>query len=152
MNTFKQDLSIGRIGEEAVIAVLSKYYKVEDAGDFDKYSDIQLKGIDLFFYVGDKKYSVDVKNNINFGSTFLEIYQSNSKPGWFKTSEADYIFLYDRYSKKIYYYHLNEMRQYIRESINNKSIDLQKVSNGALGVKINVTYNKLIQEFKSELI
>ena len=102
--------------------------------------------------MGDKKYSVDVKNNINFGSTFLEIYQSNNKPGWFKTSEADYIFLYDRYSKKIYYYHLNEMREYIRESINNKSIDLQKVSNGALGVKISVTHNKLIQEFKSELI
>ena len=44
------------------------------------------------------------------------------------------------------------MREYIRESINNKSIDLQKVSNGALGVKISVTHNKLIQEFKSELI
>ena len=48
-----------------------------------------------------------------------------------------------------WYPYTKEMEIHIE---NNKSIDLQKVSNGALGVKISVTHNKLIQEFKSELI
>ncbi len=150
MNTFNRDLQRGKIGERIVIDALRKKYLVDDVTDFDKHKHDQLNGIDLYFYANDKKYSADVKYNLtDQNNTYLEIEMKSGRKGWFETSKADVIFVCGKYSKQIYYYHLNKMRDYINQALKNGEKEIKETSYGDKCILINVNeHPNLIYEYK----
>jgi len=152
---FQMKLSKGRVGEEAIIQALSLITEVKDVTDYTNHKDYQQKGMDFSFL--NRRTGVwdrgDAKANISeSGLTFMELYKANGNPGWFKSSKSDYIFCYSTYTKKIYYYDLQKMRQYIDKRVSEQSIKTSHLKNGCIGVWLPVDKNPLIQEFKSELI
>ena len=153
---FQMKLSKGRIGEEAIIQALSLITEVKDVTDYTNHKDYQQKGMDFSFL--NRRTGVwdrgDAKTNITeYGFTFMELYKKSGDKGWFLTSKSDYIFCYDIYKKKIYYYDLQKMRNYIEKRINEGSLKTSRIkSNGCDGVWLPVDKNPLIKEFKSELI
>ena len=146
---FQIKLSKGRVGEEAIIKALSTITEVKDVTDYSSHKSYQQKGMDFSFL--NRKTGVwdrgDAKTNIKENDlTFLELYKSDSKDGWFLTSKSDYIFCYSVYTKKIYYYDLVEMRKYINSRIEKRDINISHLSDGCIGVWLPVKKNPLIRE------
>ena len=91
---FKQQQRIGEIGEEAVLAYLSKRHKVEDVR-LNKY----YQNIDIDFIVDGHTLEVKTDNNIAYtGNIYIETYGG----GWYEKSQAAYMGIYSPQSKKLY--------------------------------------------------
>ena len=148
---FQDSLKKGQIGERSVIEALSNHTEVRDLTDYENYKAYQQKGLDLEFL--NKKTNawdrVDVKTNVTENSmTFLELYKKEGELGWFHTSKSDWIFLYSVYLREIYYYSINEMRNYVSNGLLQGELKVSNLRNGAIGLWIHVLDIPLIKKFK----
>ena len=107
----------GRRGEVAVLAELKLQGKqVKDhTGDYTTNKVVQRKGFDMEIFNEETNLwdRADVKNHVYRGQVALEIKKSNGKPGWFETSRADYIIVYDEDNNAGYKYTIRDMKEYL---------------------------------------
>jgi hypothetical protein len=107
----------GRRGEVAVLAELKLQGKeVKDyTNDYATNKVVQRKGFDMEIFNGETQLwdRADVKNHVSRGQVALEIKKSNGKPGWFETSRADYIIVYDEDNHAGYKYTIRDMKEYL---------------------------------------
>lgn len=149
---FQIKLSKGRVGEAAIIEALSKITEVKDVTDYSKHKSYQQKGMDFSFLnrntgVWDRG---DAKANISkTNMTFMELYKKTGHEGWFKKSKSDYIFCYSSYTGKIYFYDLQQMRNYIDKRLAERSLKTSHLDSGDIGVWLPVDKNPLIKELKA---
>lgn len=147
---FKIALEKGKAGEYVIIQALSEITEVKDLTNYADFKGYQQKGLDFEFFNRKTKTwdRGDAKANImESGLTFMELYKANGKLGWFNTTKADWIFCYSVYTKKIYYYSINEMRGYIDSRLKDRNIKTSHLKSGDIGVWLPVDKNPLIYEF-----
>lgn len=110
----------GRRGEVAVLAELKlQGLEVKDyTNDYAINKVIQRKGFDMEIFNSDTQLwdRADVKNHVSKGQVALEMKKSNGKPGWFETSRADYIIVYDENSHAGYKYTIRDMKEYLAKT------------------------------------
>ena len=150
MTDFQLLLKKGQVGEVAAIKYFSNITKVNDKTDYIQNKYDQKKGFD-FEYLNRKTNTWDraeVKTNIRENDlTFFELYNKHQKLGWFHTSKADIVVLYSIYTKKLYWYDLKEMRNYMQKRINENTLKYSDVKDGSIGTWLPVTHF-LIKELK----
>ena len=149
---FQERLAKGKEGERAIILALSNVTDVRDLTDYDKYEAYQKKGLDFEFL--NKETGAwdrgDAKANITeHGYTFLELHKGNGSLGWFYLTKSDWIYCYSRFTKGIFYYGVNPMREYVANGIKNNFITIKQVSDGSKGVWVNVIENSLVKKFEN---
>jgi hypothetical protein len=96
MNTFNDDLAIGKRGEELVISALTaRGHSIEDVSGVYEY---QRKDIDLRLTKNGLSTTLEVKNDKKSnqtGNVFIELRNRNNKSrnyeGWIKYCEAEYL-------------------------------------------------------------
>jgi hypothetical protein len=107
---FKEDLKIGRKGEELVIDILTaRGWALED---FQNNMDMQRKGIDFKVSKDEKEFTIEVKYDIkseDTGNFFIETEQ-HKKPGFLHTTQADWLFLCN--NKTVYVVSPASLRNY----------------------------------------
>lgn len=149
---FQERLAKGKEGERAIILALSNVTEVRDLTDYDKYEAYQKKGLDFEFL--NKETGAwdrgDAKANITeHGYTFLELTKGNGSLGWFHLTKSDWIYCYSRFSKSIYYYGINPMREYVAKGLQASTLRLSDVSDGSKGIWVNVVENSLVKKFEN---
>lgn len=152
--TFLENLKKGGLGEQAVIEILSKKLQVRDLTDYTENKAYQQKGLDIEFLNTDTNAwdRADIKTNISeTGLTFLELYKKEGILGWFHTTKSDWIICYSLVTEKIYYYNVNEMRNYINDRVSKSSIKMSYLRNGAIGVWLPVETNIIIKKFEERV-
>lgn len=149
--TFLENLKKGGLGEQAVIKVLSEKLQVRDLTDYTENKAYQQKGLDIEF-LNTKTNAwdrADIKTNISVTDlTFLELYKREGVLGWFHTTKSDWIICYSLHTEKIYFYSVNEMRNYINDRITKNNINMSYLKNGAIGVWLPVEKNIIIKKFE----
>lgn len=148
---FQDNLKKGQVGEQFVIEALRKTLEVRDLTDYREYGAYQRKGLDIEFL--NRKTNAwdraDVKTNITeTGLTFLELYKREGELGWFHTTKSDWIFCFSVYTKAIYFYSVNKMRNYISDRFTKGNIKTSYLKNGAIGTWIPVETNNIIEKFE----
>lgn len=108
----------GRVGEVAVLAELKlKGLEVKDhTGDYNGTNKvIQRKGFDLEIFNKETNLwdRADVKSHVYKGQVAVEMFKNNGRPGWFETSRADYIIVYDEFNHAGYQYTIKDMKIYL---------------------------------------
>ena len=149
---FKERLSKGKEGERAIVLALSNVTEVRDLTDYDKYEAYQKKCLDFEFL--NKETGAwdrgDAKANITEqGYTFLELNKGNGSLGWFYLTKSDWIYCYSRYTKLIYYYAINPMREYVAKGVETGILRLSEVADGSKGTWVNVIENTLVKKFEN---
>lgn len=149
--SFQDKLSKGQVGERTVIEALREHTEVRDLTDYSDYKAYQQKGLDLEFL--NKKTGAwdraDVKASVSeSGLTFLELYKREGELGWFHTTKSDWIFCFSVYTKKIYFYSVNKMRNYISSRFAKGTIKTSYLKNGAIGTWLPVETNEIIKKFE----
>lgn len=115
-NLFQQQKKKGDIGE-ALVKNFLQAHRI-DFKDVSNDKEYFSKDIDLF--VGNTP--IDVKYDTLFthtGNLFIEYelaYDNGSKPGWFRFTEAEFIFYVDAASEKCLIFSMGDMRDYIEEN------------------------------------
>jgi hypothetical protein len=148
---FQDNLNKGQVGERAVIAILSKTLEVRDLTDYENYKAYQQKGLDIEFL--NRKTGAwdraDVKTNVaESGLHFIELYKREGELGWFHTTKSDWIFCFSIYTKCVYFYSINEMRNYISGRFEKGNINTSHLKSGAIGVWLPVETNIMIKKFQ----
>lgn len=148
---FQDNLKKGQVGEQFVIEALRKTLEVRDLTDYSEYGAYQRKGLDIEFL--NRKTNAwdraDVKTNITeTGLTFLELYKREGELGWFHTTKSDWIFCFSVYTKAIYFYSVNKMRNYISDRFIKGNIKTSYLKNGAIGTWLPVETNNIIEKFE----
>ena len=149
---FQERLNKGKEGERAVILALSNVTEVRDLTDYNKYEAYQKKGLDFEFI--NKETGAwdrgDAKANITEHEyTFLELSRGNGSLGWFYLTKSDWIYCYSSYTKHIYYYGINPMREYVAKGLEKGTLRLSEVSDGSKGIWVNVVENELVKKFEN---
>jgi len=149
--SFQDKLSKGQVGEKIVIGALREHTEVRDLTDYSDYKAYQQKGLDLEFL--NRKTGAwdraDVKTSISeSGLTFLELYKREGELGWFHTTKSDWIFCFSVYTKKIYFYSVNKMRNYISDRFAKGNIKTSYLKDGAIGTWLPVETNIIIKKFE----
>lgn len=149
--TFQDKLRKGQVGEKFVIDALKGYTEVRDLTDYDDYKAYQQKGLDLEFL--NRKTGAwdraDVKTSISESNlAFLELYKREGELGWFHTTKSDWIFNFSIYTKAIYFYSVNKMRNYISDRFSKGNIKTSHLNNGAIGVWLPVETNIIMKKFE----
>lgn len=147
--TFKESLELGAKGEQLVINELGKSTQVKDYTNYNANKHYQQKGFDIEFFNNNTQTwdRADVKTNVLNGLTFAEMYNKHGKAGWIKTSKADYIICVDRLSGQMYYYSVNDMRNYIDRKEKDNSLKVRQVTDGSYGTWIPVNNKPLIKPY-----
>lgn len=148
---FQDNLKKGQVGEQFVIEALRKTLEVRDLTDYSEYGAYQQKGLDIEFL--NRRTNAwdraDVKTNITeTGLTFLELYKREGELGWFHTTKSDWIFCFSVYTKAIYFYSVNKMRNYISDRFTKGNIKTSYLKNGAIGTWLPVETNNIIEKFE----
>jgi len=148
---FQDNLKKGQVGEQFVIEALRKTLEVRDLTDYNEYEAYQQKGLDIEFL--NRKTNAwdraDVKTNVTeIGLTFLELYKREGELGWFHTTKSDWIFCFSVYTKAIYFYSVNKMRNYISNRFTKGNIKTSYLKNGAIGTWLPVETNTIIEKFE----
>jgi hypothetical protein len=148
---FQDNLRKGQVGEQSVIEVLREHFEVRDLTDYGEHKAYQQKGLDIEFL--NRKTNAwdraDVKTNITeIGLTFLELYKREGELGWFHTTKSDWIFCFSVYTKDIYFYSVNKMRNYISDRFAKGNIKTSYLKNGAIGTWLPVETNIIIKKFE----
>ena len=150
MTDFQLLLKKGQVGEVAAIKYFSNITEVNDKTDYTINKYDQKKGFD-FEYLNRKTDTWDraeVKTNISETNlTFFELYNKHQDLGWFYTSRADIVVIYSVYTKKLYWYDLKEMRNYIQKRANDGTLKLSYPKDGSIGTWLPVSFY-LIKELK----
>ncbi len=122
--TFEESLAVGSAGERLVISELRKVTEVKDLTNYDKNKGYQQKGFDISFYNHNTKTwdRADVKTNVKYGKTRVELTKPNGNLGWAYTSTADFIICVDIAYNKIYYYSMKDLRNYLEKKRSNNTL------------------------------
>ena len=139
---FKNMLAKGVKGEEVIISRLKKITEVKDLTNYTTFRKYQRKGLDFQFKSlkdkdvwlrGDSKANIVGGKENNLGVTFFELTKGSGAKGWFLSSKADFIFIYDVYTKRSFYYDLDKMKNYIM-NLSDRDSRIKQVSDGAYGI------------------
>lgn len=141
-HSFMSQMEKAKRGERLVENYLNeKGWTVTDVSDNKEY---QVIGVDFLTEKDGESRQIEVKLDtvINrTGNFFIEIvgYQEQGKPGWFETSEADYIFYIDAATDIAYVFKVEDMREYLQNNYAPRRNAFEKGWNG-WGTKTSIGY------------
>ena len=150
MTEFQLLLKKGQVGEAAAMTYFSNNTEIKNRTDYTKYKYDQKKGFDFEFLNRKTKTwdRAEVKTNIRENNlTFFELYNKHQKLGWFYTSKTDIVVLFSIYTKKLYWYDIREMRNYMEKRKKENTLKYSNVKDGSIGTWLPVSHF-LIKELK----
>lgn len=140
---FQEQLEMGLSAESDIVNKLSESLDVE-AYDYEDNPDKQRSGIDMTVGTFDIDIKTQSEKYVSTGNIPIETMsvKEQSKPGWFYTSEADYILWLYESSGEYNYHHTAYLMRLDEELIEWFVLEHEKWTNGTVDVYNNGRYGE----------